>query len=161
MAGNWFNGSDSDFALARYNIDGSLDTAFGAGGKTSFGVGGSDVARSIALYPGGRYIAAGTSGNQFATARILGATAPNLTITGRALTASGRGVPNARLTLTDSNGTLRFTTTNMFGYYRFLDIPAGATYAVSVSAKRHNFPQPSISVTPYDNVINLDFQAMQ
>lgn len=43
LAGSMFNGSNSDFLLARYNIDGSLDTTFGTNtpppsGDTSFNI---------------------------------------------------------------------------------------------------------------------------
>lgn len=49
-----------DFALARYNLNGSLDSAFGSGGKviTDF-FGFSDQARAIAIQPNGKIIAAG------------------------------------------------------------------------------------------------------
>lgn len=52
----------ADFALARYNSDGSLDSSFGSGGKvvTDF-VGGVDAAGGIALQPDGRIVAAGAS----------------------------------------------------------------------------------------------------
>jgi uncharacterized delta-60 repeat protein len=56
-------GSGSDFALARYNADGSLDSSFGSGGKvlTDFGSSSIDGARAVALQPDGRIVAAGTS----------------------------------------------------------------------------------------------------
>src|SRR5690349_6759364 len=41
-AGVAFNGSDNDFALARYNPDGSLDAGFGADGKVVTPIGSSD-----------------------------------------------------------------------------------------------------------------------
>jgi uncharacterized delta-60 repeat protein/uncharacterized repeat protein (TIGR01451 family) len=48
----------TDFALARYNPDGSLDTTFGnAGGKTTANGG----ARDLALQPNGKIVVAGTS----------------------------------------------------------------------------------------------------
>ena len=53
-----------DFAVARYNADGSLDTSFGAGGKVTidfFGL--SDVARAVALQPDGKIILAGSAVN--------------------------------------------------------------------------------------------------
>jgi serralysin len=64
--------SNGDFALARYNSDGSLDTAFDADGKvtTTFSIG-SDIVSAIALQPDGRIIAAGYGGDfgDFALAR--------------------------------------------------------------------------------------------
>lgn len=53
----------SDFALARYNSDGSLDTTFGTTGRvtTDFGSSRRDVTLSIALQPEGKFVAAGWS----------------------------------------------------------------------------------------------------
>jgi uncharacterized delta-60 repeat protein len=58
--------SGTDFGLARYNPDGSLDASFGAGGKvtTDFGSG-SDGAQAVALQPDGKIIAAGKSEPDF------------------------------------------------------------------------------------------------
>lgn len=71
--------SDNDFALARYNSDGSLDTSFGNGGLvvTDF-ASGSDAAFAVALESDGKIIAAGpttpTAGqDDFALARYQGA----------------------------------------------------------------------------------------
>jgi uncharacterized delta-60 repeat protein len=64
-----------DFAVVRYNTDGSLDTSFGTGGKvtTNFGAGATDDAYAMALQSDGRIVLAGTSnlnGNyDFALAR--------------------------------------------------------------------------------------------
>ncbi len=55
-----------DFALARYNTDGSLDASFGVGGKitTDFdGNGGADLAFALALQPDGKIVAAGSTSN--------------------------------------------------------------------------------------------------
>jgi len=55
-------GKSQDFALARYLPDGTLDTGFGAGGKTVTNLhSGADSARAIALLPDGRILVAGTS----------------------------------------------------------------------------------------------------
>jgi uncharacterized delta-60 repeat protein len=50
----------SDFALARYNADGTLDASFGAGGKvtTTFGSG-SDFANAAVLQPDGKLVVVG------------------------------------------------------------------------------------------------------
>src|SRR6266446_5298408 len=42
LAGFSFNGSDYDFALARYNADGSLDNTFGITGKVTTPIGSDD-----------------------------------------------------------------------------------------------------------------------
>lgn len=52
---------DGDFAVARFNLDGSLDNSFGAGGKVITDItGGEDMAVAAALQPDGKIIAAGT-----------------------------------------------------------------------------------------------------
>src|SRR5687767_6352812 len=54
-------GSDLDFALVRYNGDGSLDTSFGGDGKvnTDLGANETDAALGVALQSDGRIVAAG------------------------------------------------------------------------------------------------------
>ena len=70
LAGQAFIGEGNDFALARYNSNGTLDTSFGTGGKviTDFGTT-SDGAHSIAVQPDGKIVTAGLARNRFALAR--------------------------------------------------------------------------------------------
>jgi uncharacterized delta-60 repeat protein len=58
-----------DFALARYDTSGALDSGFGIGGKVTTDLGGSDQPFAIALDSSGRAIAAGTTSGDFALAR--------------------------------------------------------------------------------------------
>ena len=63
-AGYGTTGYNEDFALARYNADGSLDTSFGQGGKVLTEIGSDDnVALALALQPDGKLVAAGDSYN--------------------------------------------------------------------------------------------------
>ena len=56
------NGSDDDFAVVRYNADGSLDPSFGNGGKVTTAVGSYyDRAWAVVLQPDGKIVAAGES----------------------------------------------------------------------------------------------------
>ena len=72
VAGFAENGSDKDFALARYNANGTLDTDFG-GGKTTTDFGtAADRAYAVAVDGNGKILAAGLAGNEFALARYLG-----------------------------------------------------------------------------------------
>ena len=66
-----------DFALARYNSDGTLDTSFGTNGivTTDFGET-NDFAYSIVLQSDGKIVAAGYSNASFALARYIGDTLP-------------------------------------------------------------------------------------
>lgn len=62
LGGSSSNGSNDDFALVRYNNDGSLDSGFGNNGKVTTPIdSGNDFASSIALQPDGQILLAGTS----------------------------------------------------------------------------------------------------
>jgi uncharacterized delta-60 repeat protein len=69
--------SDTDFALARYNPDGSLDTTFGNGGTVSTDfIGMEDDAFSILIQSDGKIVAVGSANNganyyDFAAVRYL------------------------------------------------------------------------------------------
>ena len=82
-----------DFALARYNPDGSLDRSFSGDGKQVADLGGNDIAEGIALQSDGKIVLAGYQGNlygldnKFAIARFEGGGAPPDT--------DGDGVPDA------------------------------------------------------------------
>ncbi len=73
-----FGDTDSDFALTRYNANGSPDTSFGGDGLVTTGfTDKSDHAYSVALQPDGRIIAAGRADisgtyHDFALARYEG-----------------------------------------------------------------------------------------
>jgi uncharacterized delta-60 repeat protein len=63
---------DYDFALARYNSNGSLDTSFGSGGKVTTNFAGDDYGNALAIQADGRLVVAGyatPSGRRFALAR--------------------------------------------------------------------------------------------
>jgi uncharacterized delta-60 repeat protein len=70
-AGSMGDAFDEDFALVRYNPDGSLDTSFGGGGMVTTSFGGFEFERAfgVAIQPDGRIVAAGFSGSDFALAR--------------------------------------------------------------------------------------------
>ncbi|RKT06111.1 putative repeat protein (TIGR01451 family)/uncharacterized delta-60 repeat protein [Streptomyces sp. 3211.6] len=61
--------NDSDFALARYNPDGSLDTAFDGDGRVTTGFTGPDVASGVKVQPDGKIVTAGRAAFDFALAR--------------------------------------------------------------------------------------------
>ena len=62
-AGYSYNGSDNDFAIVRYNTDGSLDTSFDTDGKVTTPITRFDVATSVVLQSDGKIVAAGYSYN--------------------------------------------------------------------------------------------------
>jgi uncharacterized delta-60 repeat protein len=72
IAGVAFPSGAGEWALIRYNSDGSLDTTFGSGGEvlTSFEIQNSDDApNSVAIQADGKIVAAGGSASSFALAR--------------------------------------------------------------------------------------------
>jgi uncharacterized delta-60 repeat protein len=80
VAGSTYHQSqsnDGDFALARYNADGTLDTTFGSGGKvtTDFAGNGNDHGQALLVQPGdGKIVLAGWRSHSpadFAVARYL------------------------------------------------------------------------------------------
>ena len=98
-------GANYDYAVVRYNIDGSLDTGFGIGGKmvVSFGDGGSDLGNAMVLDQIGRPVVVGNANNLFGVLRLtsepfLKITSINILTNGQALLA-GLGVPVTNNTL--------------------------------------------------------------
>jgi uncharacterized delta-60 repeat protein len=71
----------SNFVVARYNSDGSLDPTFGADGFviTDFGPELVDYLSALAIQSDGSIVAVGSSGNNFALARYIGNMAPTVT----------------------------------------------------------------------------------
>ncbi len=68
LAGFQEDNNIRDFAVARYNPDGSLDNSFGSSGLVIFDAGtGSDAAWSMALQDDGKIILAGTVYHQFSS----------------------------------------------------------------------------------------------
>jgi uncharacterized delta-60 repeat protein len=69
---------DDDFAIARYNPNGTLDRSFGGDGKVTTDFGGHDAALGMTIQTNGRIVAAGftspdgSSQAHFALARYLG-----------------------------------------------------------------------------------------
>jgi uncharacterized delta-60 repeat protein len=65
------SGAGRDFAIARYNRDGSLDTGFGAGGRVTAGFGpGPDDAFEVVVQPDGKIVVAGIAAGDFGVLRL-------------------------------------------------------------------------------------------
>ncbi len=88
---------------------------------------------------------------------LPGPTAASVTVSGRAVTASGRGIRNVMITMTDANGNERTAQTTAFGYYRFDNIAAGETITISAKARRYRFVQSSIVRTTNEQISTADF----
>ncbi|HEY9403357.1 MAG TPA: carboxypeptidase regulatory-like domain-containing protein [Pyrinomonadaceae bacterium] len=139
-----------DFALARYNADGSPDASFGTNGTlTTDFFGGDDMAYGVAIQPDNRVVAAGgtfnsnsNTGENFVLARYLANcnnTSPTPTPTpsgsrigGRVTDANGNPIPNVTITLSGSASAT--TTTDDNGRYIFFGLQEVGEYTVTPSA---------------------------
>lgn len=74
---------------------------------------------------------------------------------GRVMTASGRGIFNARVTLMDLSGNTRTAITNPFGYYRFDGIPTGGNYTIGVRSKSYTFTSQSMQINGNMSGVNF------
>ncbi len=112
VAGLANNGSNYDFALARYNSDGSLDTTFGTGGKVTTGILSSDdLGYAITIDSNGKILVAGyayngSSNYDFALARYNsdGSLDTTFDTDGKVTTAIGSGTDLDNAITIDSNG---------------------------------------------------------
>ncbi|MEZ5426257.1 MAG: choice-of-anchor Q domain-containing protein [Pyrinomonadaceae bacterium] len=89
---------------------------------------------------------------------ILAPTAAGISVSGRVLTNSGRGIFNAVVTLTEQTGARRMVRTNQFGYFNFVEIGAGQTIVLSVSSKQYHFVDQVLFVS--EDAKGLDFIAV-
>lgn len=76
-------------------------------------------------------------------------------VSGRVLTAEGRGVRNATVSINDGHGFSRTVMTNPFGIYSLNEIPPTGTYTVTVTSRRFSFGTRIVNVT--GDSPNVDF----
>jgi hypothetical protein len=88
-------------------------------------------------------------------------TADRVTVGGRVMTADGRGIRNALVTMIESDGTTRTVTTGPFGYYRFADVAVGQNVVLMVTSKRFNFDQPTQVVYVTEDMKEVNFVARE
>lgn len=88
----------------------------------------------------------------------LALTAAGVTISGRVVSSDGRGIRNASVSI--SGGALAEpinVRTGTHGEFSFADIPAGNTYAVTVSARRFTFESATQIISVQDNISEVNF----
>jgi hypothetical protein len=89
------------------------------------------------------------------TVQIQAPSTPAVSVSGRIMTPAGYGIRGALVTITDSNAVTRAAITGSFGHYRFDNLPAGATYTITASARRYSFTPQMLQIN--DNLTNVDF----
>jgi len=73
---------NDEFGVARFNVDGSLDTTFSGDGLVMFDFGGTDTARAVAIDANGKIVAAGFTATSFALVRLNANGSPDTTFSG-------------------------------------------------------------------------------
>jgi hypothetical protein len=86
---------------------------------------------------------------------VMAPSAALVTVGGRVLSPFGRGVPQATVSMTDQNGEIFVSRTNVFGYYRFVDVEVGQTLVISVFSKRYQFSQQIVSLAEGTDTLNF------
>lgn len=140
-----------------YNADGSLDTSFSGDGKLAFGFEGSfaTAAHGMAVDGLNRIVLCGTSGDQFAVARLYTAEPTPVTVFGRTTSPEGQPIRGITVGLTNQLGETRWAITSNFGYYQFDNVPTGQTYTLFVSgSKRYTFETRTFGLN--EAIDNLD-----
>ncbi|WP_395737483.1 cadherin-like beta sandwich domain-containing protein [Prosthecobacter sp.] len=154
LGGYASNGSNDDFAIARYNANGTLDTSFNGTGKAILPIGsGADQANAIAVQADGGVVLAGTTYNgtnndfaivrytsesvitaTFATATDTPHTFSGLTATGRTLNVTLGFAPavGTELLVFNNTGTSPITGT-------FIGVANGATVPLTYNSVTYNF----------------------
>ena len=94
----------------------------------------------------------------FFTAAPLAPTVAGVSLSGRILTPAAKGLNNAVVVLTSSDGQTISTRSTAFGYYRFEDIPAGQTVILHVNSKRFQFA-PRV-ITLQEDLVDFDIEAL-
>jgi uncharacterized delta-60 repeat protein len=105
-------GPTTDFALARYRRDGTLDRTFGTGGRVTTDFGGGEQATALVVQADGKLVAAGLThtdaGEDFALARYRrdGTLDPNFGVGGKVTTDFAGGADAALALVVQADGKL-------------------------------------------------------
>lgn len=82
-------------------------------------------------------------------------TSASVDVSGRVMVSKGRGLANARVTMTDITGETVTVLTNSSGYYRFAGVPVGQSVVLGVSAKRYTYTPKAVNVG--EDLLGIDF----
>jgi hypothetical protein len=115
----------------------------------------------MSLQPDGKIVVAGydlaNNNTNFFAARFyaLEPTAASVSVSGRVLSPTRRGVSGAAVYLLDQEGNTRRATTNQLGYYRFESVQVGETYIFNIFSKRYSFTPQVVGIN--EEIIDLNF----
>ena len=86
---------------------------------------------------------------------VTGTPACNANVSGRVLTSDGRGLRNATVSITNSQGVSRTATTSSFGFFSFDNIATGDTYTIRVASRLYRYTPQTVQIN--DNLTLPDF----
>lgn len=89
----------------------------------------------------------GSNSHTFDIGFVAATTSAAVSVSGRVTLSAGNGIRNARVYLTEDDGTVHQAVTGAFGYYRFDGIESGQTVVVGVVSKRFTFTPAARLVT--------------
>lgn len=134
-----------------------------AGGGTSTGGAGNTYKIEGTI---GQPVAGTTSSNGaltirggFFTPAPFAPTAALAKISGRVLTADGRGIRNVSLMLTSADGTIQMAFSSSFGHFTFENVRVGEVYILTVRAKQFQFSQNSQAILLSEDLADVNFIA--
>ena len=147
---------DAGSSLSKQLVNVTFDVASSApSGDTRINFASDPTPSSISDAAGQRLAA----GYEDGTVTITNPNAVGVEVSGRVLTPDGRGLRNARVTMTDQNGIARTVTTSSFGYYRLDNVEPGRTYIVSVASRNYRFAPRVLQV--FDSIADVDFVGLE
>lgn len=165
IAGTTISSGNGDFFVAKYLSNGTLDPMFDNGDGiviTNMGSN-SDIAHAVAIQPNNGIILGGSQGDfgakQFGLARYigLGATAAQVSVSGRITKSNGLGISGVTVGLTNSQGVTTYAISSSFGYYTFFDVTVGQSYVVMPSSNRYTFTPSIRIITVMDELTDVNF----
>jgi hypothetical protein len=95
----------------------------------------------------------------FFTPAPFAPTAAMATVSGRILTADGRGIRNVSVMMTGASGETRMAFSSSFGYFTFENVTVGEVYILSVRAKQFQFSQSSQTISVLEDLTGINFIA--
>ena len=154
------NGANNDFAVARVNTNGSLDTTFGDNGRALTMIGSStDSANAVAVQADGRIVVVGRTTSNSSDLAILRYEPGFASISGRVFGPNGAPLRGTRVLLIDANSQTRSATTSTFGYYQFDNVLVSRTYTLAAVSRRYRFVP--LEVVLSDNLADRNLTGLE
>jgi hypothetical protein len=95
----------------------------------------------------------------FFTPAPFAPTAALVKVSGRILTADGRGIRNVSITMMGASGETRMAFSTSFGYFTFENVQVGEVYILTVRAKQFRFSQSSMAISVQEELSDISFIA--